>query len=245
MTVSEFNLEFDILYNNISSNTAPGINLYEKSVYLTRAQLEIIKEYNGIANKYEKGFDANDKRKVDLKELIIDYKSTSATISNNRITSTLYSKFFEIPSDVFLIKYENGVYSKGNCNIEIDIIPVSLDRFNTSIKSPFKRPNKNIAWRLDYNSTISNSVEIISSENITTYHLRYLKYPEPIVLTNLNTDPEFVGMNLSIDGITISQTCKLNKELHSEILDRAVEMAVRDYKENSLQNRIQLNNRNN
>ena len=52
-------------------------------------------------------------------------------------------------------------------------------------------------------------------------------------------------MNLSIEGIVSEQTCKLNKEIHSEILDRAVELAVRDYKESNLQNRIQLNNRNN
>lgn len=245
MSVDEFNLEFDILYNNISSNAAPGIDKYEKSVYLTRAQLEIIKEYNGVLNKYQKGFDANDKRKIDLKELIKDYKSITFTTSSYKLTSNLNSKFFEIPSDVFLIKYEKGIYSKGSCDVEIDILPISLDRFNTSVKSPFKKPNKNVAWRLDFNSEFSNTVEILSSETIKLYHLRYLKYPDPIILTNLSTDPEFTDMNLSIDGVTSSQTCKLNKEIHSEILDRAVEMAVRDYKENSLQNRIQLNNRNN
>lgn len=245
MTTKEFKLEFDILYNNISSNAAPGLDDYEVSVYLSKAQLEIVKEYNGIANKYQKGFEANDKRRVDFKNLVKDYKSTTSIISSDKITSKMFSKFFEIPTDVFLIKYEKGNYLKGTCDIEIDIVPITLDEFNESIKNPFKRPYKDLAWRLDFNSTLSNTVEIVSSEQLTTYHLRYIKYPDPIILTDLSTDPEFSGMNLSIDGITAEQTCKLDKEIHREILDRAVELAIRDYRENSLQNKVQLNNRNN
>ena len=38
MTTQEFSNEFDILYNNIMSNSAPGLNEYEKSIFLTQAQ---------------------------------------------------------------------------------------------------------------------------------------------------------------------------------------------------------------
>lgn len=245
MNTKEFYEEFNILYNNISSNASPGLDKYEISLYLTKAQLELVKEYNGILNKYQKGFDNSDKRRIDLKELIVDYKSENPTTSINKITNNLYSKFFTIPTDVFLIKFEKGEYSKNDCVFEIPIKPIALDIFNVDVKNPFKKPDKNIAWRLDYSSTSENIVEIISDQSISKYHLRYLKYPEPIVLTNLATDSEFTGMNLSIDGVQIEQTCKLNKEIHREILDRAVELATRDYRENSLQNKVQLNNRNN
>lgn len=33
----EFSDEFDVLFNNISSNQAPGLDQYEKSLFLTRA----------------------------------------------------------------------------------------------------------------------------------------------------------------------------------------------------------------
>lgn len=33
MTTQEFSSEFDILYNNIMSNAAPGLDEYEKSVF--------------------------------------------------------------------------------------------------------------------------------------------------------------------------------------------------------------------
>lgn len=244
MTVNEFSQEFDILYDNISSNAAPGIDLYEKSVYLTKAQLELVKEYNGLLNKYQKSFEGSDKRRTDLKELIVDFKSTLPFTSLDKITTKFKSTFFTIPSDVFLIKYESGKFNKGNCNLDIDIKPVTLDDFNEKVKNPFRKPDNTIAWRLDFNSkTNGNKIEIVSSEDITEYHMRYLKYPEPIILTNLEED--FEGMGLTIDGISTEQTCKLDKEIHQEILDRAVQLAVLDYKENNLQNRVQINNRNN
>ena len=37
MTVEEMDNMFDVLYNNITSNQAPGLNAYEKSVFLTKA----------------------------------------------------------------------------------------------------------------------------------------------------------------------------------------------------------------
>ena len=41
-TCEEWSLEFDLLYQNITSNQAPGLNEYEKSVFLTRAQEAVV-----------------------------------------------------------------------------------------------------------------------------------------------------------------------------------------------------------
>ena len=73
MTAAEFSQEFDILYNNIASNQAPGLTEYEKSVFLTKAQDEIIKNYftnkpNG--NKYQEGIEDSAKRYSDFSCLI-------------------------------------------------------------------------------------------------------------------------------------------------------------------------------
>ena len=62
MTNQEFSNEFDVLYNSIMSNQAPGLDEYEKSVFLTKAQDEIIKSYfNPRKNKTQEGFDANER----------------------------------------------------------------------------------------------------------------------------------------------------------------------------------------
>lgn len=76
MTGTEFNNQFDILYNNISSNQAPGLNGYEKSVFLTMAQEEILKSYFSGKNKYGIAFDGLDRsysnalRQADFSNLI-------------------------------------------------------------------------------------------------------------------------------------------------------------------------------
>lgn len=71
--------EFDILYNNITSNQAPGLDEYEKSVFLTKAQDEIIKAYfDPKTNKIQEGFDGNERRRIDFSALMksINYKNT-------------------------------------------------------------------------------------------------------------------------------------------------------------------------
>lgn len=71
MKVDEFSNEFDILYNNITSNQAPGLDEYEKSVFLTKAQDEIIKSYfNPRLNKTQEGFDGNERRQIDFSMIL-------------------------------------------------------------------------------------------------------------------------------------------------------------------------------
>lgn len=71
MKVDEFSNEFDILYNSITSNQAPGLDEYEKSVFLTKAQDEIIKSYfNPRLNKTQEGFDGNERRQIDFSMIL-------------------------------------------------------------------------------------------------------------------------------------------------------------------------------
>ncbi len=67
MTNPELSNEFDVLYNSITSNQAPGLDEYEKSVFLTKAQDEVVKSYfNPRSNKTQEGFDGNEKRQIDF-----------------------------------------------------------------------------------------------------------------------------------------------------------------------------------
>ena len=73
MTIIEFSNQFDILYNNITSNQAPGLNEYEKSVFLTKAQDEIVKNYfeaSSLGNTVKKGFDDTILRQMDFSSLM-------------------------------------------------------------------------------------------------------------------------------------------------------------------------------
>lgn len=283
MTTTEFNNEFDILYNSIATNAAPNLDKYEKSVYLTKAQLEIVKNYfNPKGNKYQEGFENSSKRRIDLKQLISQNNSTNKYYNENNINQK--SRFFKIPNDVFLIINERAKFGESNyisylgdknqfidvnvlnnpSNIKgiilrdrfkneadkcldnkiVNIKPKKHDEINIQINNPFKKPDKNIVWRIDFNQHIGDvrTVEIVSEYPVKEYLLRYIKYPKPIILTNLEED--FPEENLTIDGESNEQTCKLDNSIHREILDRAIELAMADYRPEMLQVKTQVNNRN-
>jgi len=247
MTVQEFSNQFDILYNAIATQSAPGIDSYEKSVYLTKAQLEIIKNYyDPASNRKQKGFEGSEKRRVDLKELIKPYSTTTAINNDTKIHAS--ARFYPIPEDTFLIVNEQVKITSSDCfnGSTITTKPVTYDEFNVQIRNPFKTPDGSVAWRLDI-SKLNNVkvVEIVSPYNVTgslEYKIRYLKYPKPIILENLNT--AFPGEGLTIDGQFLPQTCELDSHIHEEILDRAVELCLRDYKPQNLESKIQLDSRN-
>lgn len=243
MTVQEFKNEFNIHYNAIATQSAPSIDDYELSVYLTKAQLEVIKNYyDPASNRKQKGFENSEKRRVDLKELIKEY-NTNIEISTT-LGLTNDSKFYKIPDEVFLIIYESTKCIINNCGEkDLNVIPKTHDEFNIQHENPFKRPNKNKIWRLDI-SKINNDkvVELITPNTISNYKIRYIKYPKPIIISDLSTT--FPGEGLSINGFTNIQQCELDQEIHPEILDRAVELALRDYKPSNLESKILVDNRN-
>jgi|TARA_R110000796_G_scaffold236214_1_gene355449 hypothetical protein len=236
MTTLEFKEAFNTLYNNINSMASPGFDDYEISLLLTLAQEELVKNYNDpTSNIKQEGFEGSDKRRIDLKELITDYKITGQ-LSSPTYRISQESVIYQIPNNVFLIKQEQAtvLLDCGNNRI-VSVIPKTHDEYNRQIKNPFKKPNSNKVWRLDYNSSEpgTNIVELISSQLITEYHMRYLKFPDPIIISNL-TD------GLTINGFTSSRTSELNREVHSEIVRRAVELSKLSYKEDSLGNFVDL-----
>lgn len=247
MTNLEMKNAFNVRYNAIASMSAPPIDDYELSLYLTKSQLELIKDYyDPNSNRKGKGFEGSEKRRVDLKELVKDYK-TSISFTNPSAIH-LSSRFFNIPNEVFLNVNENVRIISNDClnNLVIDVKPVTHDEFNIQIKNPFKTPDGSVAWRLNTSSIAdSQIVEIVSPYNVTgslEYRLRYIKYPKPIIITDLNT--AFPSDDLTIEGLFEETECELHTQIHDEIVDRAVELAMQDYKSEKLQSKIQLDTRN-
>ena len=243
MSTIEFSLEFDILYDSIASMGAPGLDEYEKSVFLTKAQLEIIKEYNGPINKYKNSFEGSDKRRADLRELVKNYSVLPVKISTG-ISTDSYSAV--LPTDCFLIKYESVYYSLEGCDtlVKIDVIPIKYDEYSDRMRNPFRQPDDINGFRLDIesNSDGIKIVELVLANEPESYQIRYIKYPMPIVLADLggiSNEP------LSIDGVVDKTECELDKEIHREILDRAVELAMLAYKPEALPSQVQLDSRNN
>jgi len=249
MTTAEFDREFDLLYDNESKN-APGIDLYEKSVYLTTAQEELIKAYYSGHNESRVGFENSEKRRRQLSELVRDYKvgtelpSGQSVVTENLITT---SQFFGLPADLLYIVLENVKLSSTDACLNNKIIPVkpvTHDEFQVDIKNPYRKPNKRKAWRLDlYRFGAYEKAELFAIAPISQYQVRYVKKPNPIILIDFEENVDLAGLSLTVNGSNKKTECELNTEIHREILNRAVELAVRDYREGNLSNRVNTNKR--
>ena len=244
MTVQELNNEFDIYYNNIAGQSNPDLDIFEKSTYLTKAQLEIIKDYyDSLSNRKQKGFEGSEKRRRDLNEIVKNYETSTIVASTSGLNSN--SKFIPIPNETFLIVLEKIKLVSTDCdnNKSIRVEPKTHDEYNIEIENPFKLPDNSVAWRIDI-SKIDNQkvVEVITPYNGFKYQMRYIKYPKPIILADLSTT--YPGESLTIDGQSSASTSELNESIHREIIDRAVELALLDYKPQNLQGRVQIDARN-
>ena len=228
MTTQEFSNEFDVLYNNIISNQAPGLDEYEKSVFLTKAQLEVLKNhFNPKGNKYGEGFDDNPKRQVDFSTLITSAKPSAYT-SSSYVKFDDRSLLYKMPSDILIMLNETGVSTVDGVTRLISIIPIDFAEYSRLMSKPYKQPLKNQGWRL-FQSTggIDFVSEVIVKYNstLTDYKIRYVRRPKPIVLANLADEYS----NISIEGVSTISECELDPILHSEILQRAVELAKAAY----------------
>jgi hypothetical protein len=216
MTNQEFSNEFDILYNNIASNQAPGLDEYEKSVFLTNAQEELVLELFSGKNPLGDSFEKTEEVRQYLRD-IVKTKELQKVADTSIIKMSDKSQLFRVPEDVWFTTYESVKFDDPNikCStLDTEVVPVTQDEFSRVNKNPFRGPSNTRVLRLN----IQDIVELISNYNISSYSIRYVCRLSPIVLEDL---PE----GLSIKGETKETQCKLNPAIHEAILERAVQLA--------------------
>lgn len=231
MTTKEFSDAFDVLLNGYSVQSSSGnsasigglvLDEYEKSLFLTQAQEQLVVElYTGRNNKVS-SFEKTEELRSSLKGLIKTATLTESGAEHKGISK--YSKFFVLPPDVLFITYEFATLEDENTGCkngsEISIIPVTQDEFYRVMNNPFRRASDRKALRLDNGLDI---VEVVTKYNIKDYTIRYLSKPTPIILCNLNEE--------SIEGVSIDKLdkiteCNLDSAMHRNILERAVALAI-------------------
>jgi hypothetical protein len=228
MTTEEFSSAFDTLlssYNNVSefgathSRADIALDEYEKSLFLTEAQDQIIIELYSGRNDKASSFEKTEELRANLRNLI---KTATIPASSDTYKGlSEYSKFFKLPSDVLFITYEAATIEDESAGCKdgktIAVIPTTQDTFHKTMENPFKQANNRKALRLDNGLDIA---EVVSTHNLSTYTIRYVSKPTPIVLTDLsemNVFPEVGGKETD---------CKLDSVLHRPILERAVLLAL-------------------
>ena len=219
MNVQEFSNSFDTLLQpyiakeSFSEQNNLAFDEYEKSIFLTKAQEQIVLEL------YQELEQSEEVRKY-LSNLIktdnyVPVGEQDETLINNNFKSYKV----EISNDILFMIYEQCTLSdENNCinNKIVSVVPTIHDDLDKVLKNPFKSPNSRKVIRLDFD----NKIELISKYNISNYKIRYLKKPNPIILVELED-------NLSINnGDTKVSNCETNPILHERIVKRAVQLAV-------------------
>lgn len=219
MSTEEFSDSFDVLlnsYNNVylfGLENKQGISCdeYEKSVFLTKAQEEIVIElYNG-KNQYKEGFEKTEELRRYLSNLV-----KQVTLAPKEVEEK--SALFQLPSDVLFITNELVILEDealGCLNGDyVGVVPARRDELIKLLNNPFRGPTNKRVLRLDKDN---NGIELVSKYRIKEYILTYLAKPSPIILTDLG--------DLSIDNIQDVTECVLHSALHRTILERAVQLA--------------------
>ena len=219
MDVQELSNLFDtllqpfIVKDNFGEQNTLAFDEYEKSIFLTKAQEQIVLEL------YQELEQSEENRKY-LSNLIktgnyVPVGEQDETLINN----TFKSYKVEIEDSVLFMIYEQCTLSdENNCinNKIVSVVPTIHDDLDKVLKNPFKSPNSRKVIRLDFD----NKIELISKYNISNYKVRYLKKPNPIILVSLED-------NLSINnGDTEVSNGETNPILHERIVQRAVQLAV-------------------
>ena len=192
-------------------------------MYLTMAHVEIIDEYSASLDLFEKN--------RSLLTAYIVQNNIHGTIATTKDRGIDYQTF-EFTENYWKILKE---YAITNSNaLGIPIKPITYDGFNTMSVNPFKKPNGLKGWRLDINSDgdAARDVKILfkkigDTDYIKEYDVVYLVTPE----------------SFDLESNIIPNSLDNNPFLTEKIINRACELATRDYKSNDLQSQIQINKR--
>lgn len=240
MDYNEFNEGFDTLYNNITSNQAPGLNIHEKSQFLTKAEYEIVQNRFNPASKGNttgQGFDDTAIRQADFSSLMSTTVGTAET-GSGIVKSHNKGKLYNFPEDTFIIVNETLRITTTAGTKDLQVVPLRYDDYTRLMSKPFKRPVSGQAWRIIGHGTSDEKiVELIAAPEYDTtassnieYIVRYIRKPKPIIIGDLD--------GLTIEGYEFGdpaeestqhphliEGCELDSSVHQAILQRAVELA--------------------
>lgn len=230
MTLPEFSNQFDVLvasyrrfkdFDNRELLDSIEFNEYEKSLYLTKAQEEVVLSLYTGRNSSGDSFEETEELRRYLSNLIMEEQLEPIVTTNGKpLGIDSKSKFFTLPEDLWFITYESVLLSNPKCEgaSTMEVVPVTQDEYHRIRKNPFRGANDRRALRLDLSE---GNVEIVCKYDVSQYYVRYLKKLNPIVLEDMPND-------LTIDGVDKATSCEVHPSLHQRILEMAVQEALRD-----------------
>lgn len=252
MDATEFKKQFNLLYNNINNNAAPGLKDKEIEMFLNKAQDEIVKQHvMGLSTNYQVGINQASKRDVELDSLIktCNYVEATTPISSyynhggfifelEEVEGSKPQILVELAERMIIRKTqtkEGGGFNEW-FSIPLDIVELSYAQLNKFMSGVYKYPKKNQCWKIRHDS----QVEVILPVNLLNDYIEVQMYNDPpapeeppahpitwefkYMMTYVSCPPE-----IDITSVSNPAGCSLPETIHPEILQRAVELAKAAY----------------
>lgn len=229
MIANEMKYNFLVLYDKMFEYGGPAYDDKQISSIFNKAQNRVFRRnYRAKSNTQEEGFEATELNRRNLEQFIKSASITggTVTISTNQTGVHPNGTFYDMPDDFLLAISEAGI--TGESSKEVTVKPVTHDEYNANVNNPYKKPYKELIWRMDISREVQGSegidwssrtkkrTELIVGDKVTyplsDYRVRYLITPPDIV----------VDENIPANQVH----CILDESLHDEIVDEAVKIAV-------------------
>ena len=181
MNNSEFSDAFDIMLNSHSTPAIYGepssrqfitLDEYEKSLFLTKAQEELVVDLYAGRTPFGAAFEGTEELRRYLSNLIKEARKKPIENTNGFIRGAdSNSKYFTLPEDLWFITYESVTIGNEKCKGKntMKVVPISKDEYQYIKDNPFRGANDRRALRLDLSE---GNIEIICKYQVTDYFVR-------------------------------------------------------------------------
>lgn len=229
MTTEEFSNGFDTLvsayqhsaqFGEQSSIFDASFDEYEKSVFLTQAQEELVKQhFEKYQHPQQMGFDDSITKQMGYSTLIYTETIDTIVLGNDQYNdnSTLFD-LSDLKNDFLFI-----INEKVQCgDTWYTVVPIHYKEYDRMMSKAYNQPLKRQAWRILHGNTYSEIITRHDADSISQYRVRYIKKPDPIILIDLSSSPN----QPTINGKSKISECELHPILHNDILTLAVQLAL-------------------
>jgi hypothetical protein len=221
MTANEMLSRLVQRIDKLTSNSTPWFEDSELSIALSLAQDEYVNStYYPKGNKYMLGFEASEKRRKDLANLmknvrinytnsqwILQYSDNTFEIIDDTngfaLDSSIvkpHGSLWKLPKDFQWSIQEELTWDVPLTDCYSDLrIPISVvthDEYNTWVRNLFKKPFAELVWRMDYSPEFNANTAIDVTSNTSNLWYRVI----------LPTPENSTAYNLVVNGTTYTYT---------------------------------------
>ena len=220
MTTKEMVYNCDGRVKTITKQDDIFIPTSEWLQYLNEAQEMVFRDSLPLNAENYTQFDLSTTARNNLAALIKD-KEYSSSDSRNYTTSKFsgVNFIFEYPSDLKYVDVGEVSMSKNGRDFYCRVKDIEPRYYHQNRKNPFKNPNSEIVWRLDYGSNTKRYSEIIIPTGfaLNTFTLRYI---------------------INLPCLDYESNSLLANSLHIDIVNKAVDICLKTHQNNLYLKRV-------